>query len=58
MTRDSRYGWVGGAIYDWSGGYNASFAAGALAGMVNLTLVGALIWALYRRRPVPASEAG
>jgi MFS family permease len=37
-------GWLGGALYDWSGAYRASFGAGALAGLVNLAIVAALMW--------------
>jgi MFS family permease len=51
-------GWLGGAIYDWSGGYPLAFAAGALSGLVNLTIVGALILRLPRDRsphPLPAA---
>jgi MFS family permease len=51
-------GWLGGAVYDWSGGYNASFAAGALSGMVNLIVVGSLIWWLGQRRAALAGAAG
>jgi MFS family permease len=50
-------GWIGGLLYDWSGGYPLAFATGALSGMVNLAIVGALIWALARRAAEPAPAA-
>jgi MFS family permease len=41
---------LGGLLYDWSGDYRIAFGTGALAGLVNLTLVGALFTFLRGRQ--------
>ena len=43
-------GWQGGVMYDMTGGYTWTYANAALAGMVNLVIVGAL-WLWITRRP-------
>jgi MFS family permease len=43
-------GWLGGFFYDLTGDYTWSFATAALAGMVNLVVVGNLWLYLTRRR--------
>jgi MFS family permease len=50
-------GYLGGLLYDLSGAYPLSFAAGATAGVVNLLIVGSLLLAIRARQapaPVPA----
>jgi MFS family permease len=50
-------GYLGGLLYDLSGGYPAAYAAGALAGLLNLALVTTLLLATRSGRaaaPVPA----
>ncbi len=47
-------GFLGGALYDWSGGYTLSFATGAAAGLVNLAIVGTLLAYLRARQPALA----
>jgi MFS family permease len=50
-------GYLGGVFHDLSGAYPASYAAGALAGALNLVIVGALLLATRARQsaaPVPA----
>jgi MFS family permease len=51
-------GWQGGFFYDLTGSYTLSFANAALAGVINLTLVGALYLYAMRRfaalLPAPA----
>ena len=48
-------GYLGGVLYDWSGGYPVAYAVGAAAGLVNLSIVGTLL--LHLRR-VTALEPG
>jgi MFS family permease len=50
-------GYLGGALHDLSGAYPVSFAAGALSGVVNLLIVGTLLFHTRVRRaalPQPA----
>lgn len=47
-------GYQGGLFYDLTGGYDVSFANAALAGMLNLVIVGSLFLAVRRRQAVPA----
>jgi MFS family permease len=47
-------GFLGGALYDWSGTYTLSFASGALAGMVNLAIAASLLAYLRARQPALA----
>jgi MFS family permease len=48
-------GYLGGLLYDLSGGYPAAYAAGAVAGLVNLALVGTLLLQTRARQaPTPA----
>jgi MFS family permease len=47
-------GFQGGYFYDLTGHYTVSFANAALAGVLNLALVGALLLAVRRRRPLAA----
>lgn len=42
-------GFLGGALYDWSGSYTLSFGAGAAAGVVNLAIAGSLLAFLRAR---------
>jgi MFS family permease len=53
-------GFLGGALYDWSGSYTLSFGTGAVAGMVNLAIVGSLLAYLRSRQPLlaPVRAAG
>ena len=37
-------GWLAGAIYDYAGFYAIAFAAGILFNLVNLALIGVLVW--------------
>ncbi len=52
-------GFLGGLLYDWSGSYTLSFGTGAVAGLVNLAIVGTLLVYLRARQPdlVPARAA-
>jgi MFS family permease len=50
-------GYLGGLLYDLSGAYPVAYATGALAGLVNLAIVGALLVTTRARQtaaPVPA----
>jgi MFS family permease len=47
-------GWVAGAIYDRFGFYEAAFAFGVMANIVNLVIVGFLVSCLPGRTAVPA----
>lgn len=47
-------GYQGGLFYDLTGGYDVSFANAALAGVLNLVIVGSLFLAVRRRQAVPA----
>ncbi|MGF1594323.1 MAG: MFS transporter [Kiloniellaceae bacterium] len=47
-------GFQGGLFYDYTGAYDVSFANAALAGVLNLIIVGALFFAVRRRVRVPA----
>jgi MFS family permease len=47
-------GFLGGALFDWSGAYTVPFATGALAGLVNLGMIG---WLYLRMRQVRLSSA-
>lgn len=51
-------GFLGGVIYDWSGGYPTSYATGALAGMANLAIVGGLLLVIRMRKPPIHAPAG
>lgn len=51
-------GYLGGVIYDLSGGYTASYATGALAGVANLAIVGGLLVVIRMRRPPIPAPAG
>lgn len=51
-------GYLGGVIYDLSGGYTASYATGALAGVANLVIVGGLLVVIRMRRPPIPAPAG
>ncbi len=47
-------GYLGGFFYDLSGGYAASYAVGALAGVINLLIVGSLLlYARQQQQPLP-----
>jgi MFS family permease len=37
-------GWLAGALYDYFGSYTPAFAAGVFANLLNLVLVGSLVW--------------
>jgi MFS family permease len=37
-------GWLGGVLYDYFGFYGPAFAAGIIANIFNLALVGSLVW--------------
>jgi MFS family permease len=37
-------GWLAGAIYDWASYYRPAFAAGVAFNLVNLLLIGGLVW--------------
>jgi MFS family permease len=43
-------GWQGGLFYDLTGGYGVFYANAALAGVVNLAIMGSLFAALGRQR--------
>jgi hypothetical protein len=50
-------GYLGGLLYDLSGAYPVAYATGALAGLVNLAIVGTLLVTTRARQtaaPVPA----
>lgn len=47
-------GYAGGALFDWSLDYTATFGFAALAGAVNLVIVGSLWWIISGPRPVAA----
>lgn len=42
-------GWQGGFFYDMTGDYTWSYANAVVLGVVNLSLVGALLWTISRR---------
>ena len=46
-------GYQGGLLFDLTGTYTASYATAALAGVVNLLIVGSLYMTIKRRRAVP-----
>ena len=48
-------GFLGGYLYDMTGGYAAAYGLAALAGALNLVVVGVLFWKI--RGPGPASPA-
>lgn len=48
--------WQAGFFFDRTGSYTVSFANAALAGVVNLVVVGAFVHYLGRWRPQPAPE--
>ncbi|HEX7928253.1 MAG TPA: MFS transporter, partial [bacterium] len=52
-------GFLGGALFDWTGSYNTPFGMGAVVGTVNLVIVGSLMVYLRARQPVltPARAA-
>jgi MFS family permease len=37
-------GWLAGAIYDWAASYQPAFALGVAANLVNLVIIGGLVW--------------
>ena len=47
-------GYQGRFLFDRTGDYRASFANAALAGIVNLIIVGSLYWTIRRRRAATA----
>lgn len=47
-------GYQGGLFYDLTSGYDVSFANAALAGALNLVIVGSLFLAVRRRQAMPA----
>jgi MFS family permease len=47
-------GWAAGAIYDHFGFYEAAFAFGVMANIVNLVIIGFLVFRLRARTAVPA----
>jgi MFS family permease len=47
-------GYLGGALFDWTGNYTAPFATGAFTGAINLVMVG---WLILRHRQVLAARA-
>ncbi len=48
-------GWQGGFFYDYTGDYTWTYANAAIAGLINLAIVGALWWTITRgRRPALA----
>jgi MFS family permease len=48
-------GFLGGALFDWSGSYLLPFATGAAAGVVNLAVVAALLLYVRGQHPAPAA---
>jgi predicted MFS family arabinose efflux permease len=42
-------GWMSGAIFDWTGSYNAAFVNGSLWNLLNMAIA---FW-LLRRQPKP-----
>lgn len=49
-------GWQGGAFFDLTGAYVASFGVATLAGAVNLTILGSLALVLVRRQSASAAS--
>lgn len=43
-------GWLPGALFDWTGSYDAAFVHGIAWNAVNLSIVGWLLLRLRRRR--------
>jgi MFS family permease len=41
-------GWLSGAIFDWTGSYHAAFVNGIGWNLLNLVIVGALVWRVRR----------
>ena len=41
-------GWLSGAIFDWSGSYEAAFVNGIAWNLLNLLIVGVLVWRVRR----------
>lgn len=48
-------GWLGGVIYDFFGYYAPAFAAGVLANVLNLALIGTLVARRYYAKATPAA---
>jgi MFS family permease len=48
-------GFLGGVLFDWTGSYTVPFGAGAVAGIVNLAIVGFLLTYLRAQSPVLAT---
>lgn len=47
-------GWMSGAIFDLTGSYLAAFANGVLWNLLNLSIVGMLLWRPWRKKPAMA----
>lgn len=47
-------GFLGGALFDWTGSYTAPFATGAIAGTANLVMIG---WLYTRTRQIQIARA-
>jgi MFS family permease len=43
-------GWMSGWVFDWAGSYTAAFLNGSLWNLLNLIVVGALLWRVLPRR--------
>jgi MFS family permease len=50
-------GWVGGRVFDMTGGYEAAFLLGVAINLVNLAIVGGLVLRTRGPRPMPALAA-
>lgn len=48
-------GWQGGLFYDLTGAYFWTFTNAVIAGMINLTIVGTMLFVLHRRRAMLAA---
>jgi MFS family permease len=50
-------GWLAGAIYDYAGFYAIAFATGILFNLINLALIGSLVWRQRLRTSVDPAYA-
>jgi MFS family permease len=51
-------GWMSGWVFDWAGSYTAAFLNGAAWNLLNLIVVGALLWRVLPRRGKAQTIAG
>lgn len=57
LTSMATGSWIGGFVFDLAGDYRAAFLIGVAANMVNIVLVGTLLYRAYMRPPSPSPVA-